>query len=172
MADLARVAARYSPEEWESLIDAINDEARRAELSAVLKELAAASRPRRQRRPAGGVRTPPRAERVRGTLARIREGDAARADLLEDVWLKLRQRELLPTMPLMRAFAEAMGMKGLDAAKREQAVTELMEQIVEIPADALEQMMRDTVVHDRKLGEEYEQWVRLILRQPKESPDR
>jgi hypothetical protein len=47
----------------------------------------------------------------------------------------------------------------------EQAVAELVERLVEIPSGDLEQMMRQTVVEDRELGDEYERWVHLILRQ-------
>jgi hypothetical protein len=166
IADLARLAARYGPEEWDQLIQALEDDQRRAELGGVLSELATASRARRERRPPNDAKRGARAQRVHEELARIRAADPARAELLEDVWLKLRERELLPTLALVRAFAEATGMKGLNSTRREQAVTELMEQIVAMPVEALEQMMRETVVADRKLGEEYERWVSLILRKP------
>jgi hypothetical protein len=171
IADLARLAARYAPEEWERLIAVLDDERRRSQLSAALQELAAASRARREFRPRGAPKQPGPAKRLRAALTNLREVDPARADLLEDVWLKLRQRELLPTMALVRAFAEETGLKGLESTKREQAVTEVMEQIVDMPAEALEEMMRDTAVQDRQLGEEYEQWVRLILRQRSPTSD-
>jgi len=100
---------------------------------------------------------------VRESLAQVRAEDAARADLLEDIWLKLRERELLPTIAAVRVFAQVMGSKGIQSTRRYQAVTELMEQQVALPGDALEHRMRHTVVEDRKLGEEYEEWVRLIL---------
>ncbi len=87
------------------------------------------------------------------------------------MWRKLRQRELLPTMTAVRTFAEATGLKGLESTRREQAVAELIEQLVEMPSDDLEQMMRHTVVEDRKLGDEYERWVRLILQQRSTGPD-
>jgi hypothetical protein len=164
IADLARVAARYPPEEWELLIEIVNDEARRNELQTVLRELAGASRARREaRRSSGATRQPGRAQRVRARLEVIGEEDPERA--------KLRQRELLPTMSLVRAFAEAVGVKGLRSTKREQAVTELMEQIIELPSGALEGLMRNTSVHDRKLGEEYERWVGLILDRPGRSAE-
>ena len=40
--------------------------------------------------------------------------------------------------------------------KREQAVTELMERLVDMPTEAM-RVMRETVVNDRRRGEEYEQ---------------
>lgn len=164
ITDLARLAVRYSPDDWDRLLELLEDERRRGQVTTLLRELAASSRARRQNRPKGSA--PAHAHRVREALAAIGEVDAGRAELLEEVWRKLRQRELLPTLPLIRAFAEATGLKGLNASKRDQAVTELMEQIVDMPHEELERLMRDTVVQDRKLGEEYERWVRLILGQP------
>ena len=84
--------------------------------------------------------------------------------MLDEIWRKLRERELLPTIADVRAFAEAVGRKHLEATRRDQAVTELMEHLVGIPPEALEERMRDTLSSDRQLGEEYEQWVRFILR--------
>lgn len=162
IADLARLATRYAPEEWERLISCLEDEQRRAQISRLLHELAATSRTRRQgSRPV--QRSSARAPKLREALAQTRDRDPARAELLEGVWLKLRQRELLPTMAMVRAFAEAVGLKGLEATRREQAVTELLEHLVQVPSDVLEQMLRQTIVEDRDLGEEYERWVRLIL---------
>jgi hypothetical protein len=164
VADLARLAARYPPRDWQCLIEYFEDDRRRAQLGALLRELAATSRARTRDTSKGVERRPGRAPRVREALDRIRVTDPARANLLEDVWLKLRERELLPTMSTLRAFAEAAGFKGLTSAKREQAVTELMERLIDVPNDALESMTRHAVVEDRKLGEEYERWVQLILR--------
>jgi hypothetical protein len=83
--------------------------------------------------------------------------------MFEDMWTKLRRRELLPTLAAVRAFAEAVGLKELGANRREQAIVELVRQLVAMPSGDLEQMMHQTVVVDRQLGEEYERWVRLIL---------
>lgn len=74
-------------------------------------------------------------------------------------------------MPLVRSFAQATGLKGLQSSKREQAVTELMEYIVAMPPDELQRIMRETVVQDEGgLTAEYERWVSLILGQPPEAP--
>lgn len=171
LADLARLAGKYDAKEWEELASWLDDHARREELRALLLELGTVSRTRRRQAPRR-KRKPSRTAGLRDSLAAIRAEDVDRADLLEDVWLKLRQRELLPSLAAVRAFAEAMGSKGLRATRRDQAVTELMERLVELPGDALEQKMRQTVVEERKLGDEYERWVQLILRRPGDGADR
>jgi hypothetical protein len=162
LGDLARLAAKYPPKDWEQLAAWLADESQREQTRALFIELASVSQARRKRpRRRAKVQAP--ATRLREALAGIRAEDAARADLLDDLWLKLRERELLPTIAAVRAFGHAIGSKGIESTRRDQAVTELMEQLIEMPGDALEQRMRQTVVEDRKLGEEYEDWVRLIL---------
>jgi hypothetical protein len=162
LADLVRLSTKYQPRDWEQLSAWLDDEKQRERLRALLLELVTVSRSRRKPAP-HRARQPGPASRLRDSLTEIRGEDAERADLLEDIWLKLRERELLPTIAAVRTFADAMGSKRITSGRRDQAVTELMEQLIELPGDALEQRMRQTVVADRKLGEEYEQWVQLIL---------
>jgi hypothetical protein len=166
VTDLARLAARYDPEDWERLLAALENDESRARLRNLLADLAAVSRTR-PKRPLGTT-----AAQVRSILAAIQAEDPDHAELLNSIWLKLRSRELLPTMAAVRAFGDAMGAKPFQASKREQAVNELMEKLAKLPGEALEQRMRETIVADRRLGEEYEQWVQLILGRPRavESP--
>jgi hypothetical protein len=164
LRDLAQLAARYRTKDWERLAEWLDDEVQRERIQILLRELASASNaPRKKARRPTKKRTTAPAKRLREALGDVRREDAAKADLLEDIWLKLRERELLPSIASVRAFAQAMGSKGLNATRRDQGVTELMELLVELPTDALEERMRQTVVADRKLGQEYEEWVRLIL---------
>ena len=161
IADLARLAVRYSPDDWEQLIKCLEDRRQRTRLSRLLQELAATSHARPKR--SAGRRNASQAQQLREVLAKARDEDPARAEMFEDMWTKLRRRELLPTLAAVRAFAEAAGLKELGANRREQAIVELVRQLVAMPSEDLEQMMHQTVVVDRQLGEEYERWVHLIL---------
>lgn len=161
IADLARLAVRYSPDDWEQLTKCLEDRRARTQLGRLLQELAATSHARSKR--SGGRRSASQTQQLREVLAKAHDEDPARAEMLEDMWTKLRRRELLPTLAAVRAFAEAAGLKELGANRREQAIVELIRQLVAMPSEDLEQMMRQTVVVDRRLGEEYERWVRLIL---------
>lgn len=162
--DLARLTARYPPGDWRALLECFEDEARRNQVRELLLELQAASRAR-PRRPTKrrGAKKDSRAATVRDEIKRLRETEPARADFLDDVWTRLRARELLPKMPMVRAFAETVGMKGLETTARDQAVSELMAHLVHVPRESLERSLRATPIEDRQLGEEYERWVRLIL---------
>jgi hypothetical protein len=165
LADLARLASKYRPKDWEQLAAWLEDEKQRKQLRLLILELAAASRPSRKRRskPSKGTKRPSAASQVREKLANMRIDDPTRADLLEDTWLKLRERELLPTIADVRAFAQAIDSKGIQASRRDQAVTELLEMLIGLPSDSFEHNMRQAVVEDRNLGEEYQRWVKLIL---------
>jgi hypothetical protein len=162
--DLGRLAARYPPSDWRALLECLEDETRRNQVRELLLDLqfASSSRPRRPTK-ARSAKKESRAAIVRDEIRRLRETEPARADFLDDVWMRLRARELLPKMPMVRAFAETVGMKGLEATAREQAVSELMAHLVHVPPESLERSLRETTVDDRQLGEEYERWVRLIL---------
>jgi hypothetical protein len=166
LSDLARLAAKYRAKDWEQLAAWLDDEKQRDQLRVLVLELAAVSAPPRKRRSTRSKRPSP-ASKVREKLAKMRVDDPARADLLEDTWLKLRERELLPTIADVRAFAQVMDPKGIQASRRDHAVTELLGLLIELPADSLEDKMRQTVVEDRNLGAEYQQWVKLILRSPR-----
>ena len=156
LTELARLAARYEPADWERLLRAIDEPQSRERVRNLLLDLASVSRTKRG--PSGTT-----AAQVRSVLATVRAEDPDRADLLESIWLKLRSRELLPTLAAVRAFGVAMGAKPFKASRREQAINELMEKLAALHGESLEQRMRETIVADRRLGEEYEQWVRLIL---------
>jgi hypothetical protein len=167
--DLARLTKKYKPKDWEELGRLLKDPEQLETFRLLVDELAKTSK--KNRSPAKRKSTKPsRSTKVRDALAAMRKEDPARADLLEDIWLKLRQRDLLPTIAAVRAFAEALGSKGLKSSRRDEAVAELMELFLELPGDTLEEKMRQTAVEDRQLGNEYEAWVNLILRRPPRDP--
>jgi hypothetical protein len=169
LADLARLATKYDAREWAALSSLLDDDAKRGQLRSLIEDLAAVSRKRsrpgsrKKRTKPSPSRKPSRVARLRNGLADLRRTDERHAVLLEDIWLKLRERELLPTLGAVRAFAAAAGLKGLESTRREDAVTELMERLIELPSSSLEERMRMTVASQRDLGQEYGDWVRLIL---------
>lgn len=158
IADLARVVAKYSTEDWRALAEFLRDPENLAELAELAERLGSASRSR-----AGRVAGHARGLPVRDVLAQVRTRDPARADALDDIWSRLRRRELLPEMRSIRAFAEAAGLKSLEATKRDQAVAEIMRQVVNVPPEQLAAALTDASAPDRVLGDEYGRWVRLIL---------
>lgn len=161
LADLARLVSRYEPEDWASLSRLVQDKDSRVRLAALLDELAQASA--RQR---SGTRSQKSVSpiNVRDHLAQLRETNPQRASILNDLWMKLRSRELLPDMPSVRAFSEAIGMKTLVSRRRDQAISEIVKYLITLPDEELQTALsRATIRVDRKFGEEYEKWVALIL---------
>ena len=165
IGDLARLAKKYDAKEWKQLARLLEDPQQRKSFRRLLEEMAAVSR---KHSPKKRSTKPGRAAKVRESLEALAREDPGRAEMLSDVWDKLRRGDLLPTLGTIRAFAAAIGLKGLGASRRDQAVTELMELLIDLPPEALEEKMRETVVEDRHLGDEYEGWVDLILRRPRD----
>lgn len=163
IADLARLIGRYDPEDWTALSRLVQDQDSRAKLAAMLDEFADASARQRlkNRARAPARRTDPN---IRDRLVELRASDPQRADVLNDLRMKLRSRELLPDMPSIRAFSQAVGMKTPVSSKRDQAISEIIEYLITLPDGALQTALsRATMIVDRKLGDEYEKWVTLIL---------
>lgn len=161
LTDLARLVSRYEPEDWAALSRLVQDKESRERLAALLDELAQASA--RQR---SGSRSQKSVSpiNVRDRLTQLRETNPQRASVLNDLWMKLRSRELLPDMPSVRAFSEAIGMKTLVSRRRDQAISEIVEYLITLPDEELQTALsRTTIRTDRKFGEEYEKWVTLIL---------
>jgi hypothetical protein len=166
LADLARLVSRYEPEDWAALSRLVQDPESRERLAALLDELAQASARQRDGRRSQKSVAPTKA---REHLAYLREANPQRASVLNDLRMKLRSRELLPDMPSVRAFSEAIGMKTLISRRRDQAISEIVEYLIPLPDEELQAALsRATIRADRKFGEEYEKWVTLILgRSPK-----
>jgi hypothetical protein len=132
----------------------------------LLTEMALASHEvKGKRKPTAGARKQPpsRIPLLREKIKQVRQTDPASADLLDEIWLKLRERELLPTIADVRAFAAVLGRKELAATRRDQAVTELMEHLAGMDPQRLQAEMRITLSSERRFGDEYERWVSLIL---------
>ncbi len=170
LKDLGRLAQRYPPEQWSLLAAWVDDDRNQRKLAHLLREMTEASRSARDR--PGPTRAPSsRAETIRKTIKEMQEEDPERAAALEALWEKLRAREMLRTMAEMRSFVAHAGLNDLGSTRREQAVAELMVQLMALPKDDVERIARAPSIEDRDLGEEYERWVQLILdRKSDESP--
>jgi hypothetical protein len=161
LGDLARLAARYSPEDWRTLLEFLGDETRRFQVVALLEELHNVSSTRRARSAQASVSS---TAKTRRRLEELKQTDPRRSAVLSDLWRRLRDKEVLPQMSSVRAFCEAIGIKSLKAQKREQAVSEVIDQLATMPYDQLESALTEASrKQDRALGDEYERWVGLIL---------
>jgi hypothetical protein len=158
VADLARLVAKYPAEEWNGLADFLRNPDSVATMADLADRLGSASRSR-AKRSAHAARLPG----VREALKFLRSKDPAQADVLEDMWIRLRRRELMPEMRSVRVFAEAIGLKALEATRREQAVAEVMRHVLDLPPEQLAAALRHASAPDRVLSEEYGRWVDLIL---------
>jgi hypothetical protein len=161
VADLARLVSRYDAEDWAALSRLLQDAESRKALAAMLDELAQASA---RQRSTGRPQRPASPSNIRGRLAELEKTDPERAQVLNDLWMKVRSREVLPDTASVRAFSEAVGIKTLVVRRRDQAISEILEHLITLPDVELQDALsRATIRVDRRLGEEYEKWVALIL---------
>jgi hypothetical protein len=161
IADLGKLVLRYNADEWRSVLRLLQDDAGRALLAALLEELASAS----EKRPTSGKAPPSSASpSTRERLKGLKKTDPRRAVMLDELWAQLRSRQLFSDMRSLRSFAEAIGMKDLRARKYDQAASEVVRYLIELPPEALEATLSQALRReDRRLGDEYARWVALIL---------
>jgi hypothetical protein len=161
VADLARLVTRYSPDDWRTLLLLFENEETRKLVVLLLDELAHASARRRSSNSPSRSTT---SASIRQRLDEMGEAEPAHAHLLADLWARIRSRELLPEMSNLRVFSEEIGMKTLASRNRDQAASEVIGHLMNISEMDLKAALKAASAGvERKLGEEYENWVRLIL---------
>ena len=158
IADLARLARRYPPEDWQALLALLNDESQRGQIVALLEELSEASRHIRSRKRAGAKTSTSR------LLESLKATHPRKAELLRDLRIRLLAGDLFPSLSDLRAFAAALGVEDLPSArKREQNINHLVRCLADLPYDHVVQALSGTTASRRDLGGEYERWVSFIL---------
>lgn len=163
IAELARLAPRYPAQQWKLLAEWVDDEDKRRELGLLLREIADASRAPRRRPNRKRAKAHSHAQKLRAAIDAVRDDDPHRAEILEQAWDQLRSREVLPTLAALRSFVAAAGLNDLKSSRRDQATTELMEQLVTMSQADLDNVTFAVPEDGRSLGEEYERWFHLIL---------
>lgn len=158
VADLARLARRYPPEDWDAILRWLEDDTRRQQLSSLLRQLSIVSKrvmpPRkREKRP----------QSIGRLLEEMRSTEPAKAELLRDLYRRLLTRELLPTPASLREFIEIAGLESSSTQKREQATNQLIRQLASLQHDDIKKALEVASTGPRDLGKEYERWVALIL---------
>lgn len=158
LLDLARLARKYPPRDWQAILTWVQDDAHRARLAALLQQVLAASR---EVRPGQRREAPPAT--IAALLETLLSEDQARAELLSDFWRKLLTRDVLPTPASLRLFAEVVSLKPPTSKKREQAVNDIIRQLAPLPLADLRAALEKASAASAGLGAEYQRWVSLIM---------
>lgn len=158
IVDLAKLANRYSADDWKALVAYLRDDSRRHDLITLLESVGeAGTRRRSSSRP-----RPPTIARV---LDEMTDSDPRAAQLLREFRNKLIVGQLLPRSSDLNSFAEHLGIKDVPQYnKREQAVNFLVRELSLLSYDELVSAMSAADVHGRDFGQDYDNWVKLILR--------
>jgi hypothetical protein len=171
IADLARLARRYPPEDWETIVAWLDDESRRSQVTALLREISSLSKQvsakgKKPKAAKGKEAEKALVERasIETLLEDMRQSEPERADLLSNFRRGLLSRELLPTPNSMRLFADAVGLERPASPRRERNLNQLMRQLTALSLTDLTAALENTSRTSRDLGGEYYQWVEQILR--------
>jgi CDP-glycerol glycerophosphotransferase (TagB/SpsB family) len=160
IGDLGRLAAKYPSDDWRALLSALNDKESRDQVAALLEELISSSS--RQ-----GTRTVKQSSilpDLRERLEHLNKSEPDRARILNDLWLRLRSKELLPDMPSVRSFAENIGIKELTVKKREQAVPAIVLHLARLAQSDFDSTLASALGgRNADIDEDYGRWVEMIL---------
>lgn len=165
--DLARLARKYTPEDWGDLLRLLNDDESRRQVINLLQEIREVSSTNRKRSSKLHKIT-----RIPDLLKDVRAKDPEKGIILSEFWKRLRNHELLVKVSNIRMFANTIGLQDITATKRDQAIGELMRQLIALPTDKIEDALTKTTVEPRDFSEEYERWVSLILSHKRDSKER
>jgi hypothetical protein len=158
LVDLCRLVRRYSSQDWQGIIKWLEDDERRMQFVTLLRELAitskeVASKSRRKENQPGIIHF----------FENLRRIDPVKASLLEEFRSKLQARNVLPTLGDLRIFADSIGFKSFSPRRREEAITQIIKHLGNLPYEEIQKALQKTLIAPRDLGKEYEQWVNLIL---------
>jgi len=156
--DLARLARKYTPEDWDDLLRLLNDDNSRRQVVNLLQEIRAVSSTSRKR----SLKSR-KATRIPDLLKDVRSKDPEKGIILSEFWKRLRNHELLVKVSNIRMFANTVGLQDITSTKRDQAIGELMRQMIDLPREKVEDALKKATAEPRNFGEEYERWVSLIL---------
>jgi hypothetical protein len=162
--EFARLLAEYPREEWLKLAEMLRDTEFIKVLANTVGTLAAvasaASPPRQQRVRPSHYRQPK--EPGGDFLSSLAQGDESKLGLLRKIKRGLDDKMIFKNMADVRSFAELASIKEQLPAKREPAIKEILRHLSRHEPRELEKMLeiRSTV---RNQGQEYREWVNLIL---------
>ena len=161
LQEIGRLVAAHSTSEWETLVDALNDEVRRGEMLNALKACAELSKTIKKRPPAS-VHRQSKVDRV---LVEVTRADQKKGEVLQSLYAELRGQKLFRSMANLRKFAVSCGLKDEIPGRREQVISALILRLSEKPQLEIENLIRRLLVAERDFGKEYKRWANIIMKE-------
>jgi hypothetical protein len=163
LAELVDLLKRYPPGEWRGLADALENPEHRTKVIATLRHLADVG----IFRPESRILRDPASQRHRkpkSALVLLKQKDPRKFELLTRVRQKLISRELLPSAPELRTFAEKIGVDVSRERKREQAVSKLVRALADLTPEEIQNRLGFRWEPEvPPTQSQYDQWVGVIM---------
>lgn len=156
IADLARLTRSHTAADFKRLADMLADEGSRRSIIDVLDQLATTTRRRRVK---SRKRTPASSE----VLTSVEGTDPEKFQILTQFKRAVLAKRLLPEMSQLRDFALNCGVKLPFSKSRERILNHLLGALLHSDSLDLKKKLSE-VPSDKDFGQEYQNWVKLILR--------
>lgn len=158
LVEIAKLLRRFGPKTFESLAIELS----RGELPAALASILASAAkvaPRSENR-SKSPRTP---SDLRPALVALGESEPEKASLLLDVYDRLTDQSLLPTLRDIRMFAADAGLSVPKKGNRVETITSLIKNLQRLPAAELEAKCSALKSSGERSDRSLEGWSRIIL---------
>jgi hypothetical protein len=159
LADLAKLATRYPPEDFQRLAAVLANEEGLNTILTILRgagQLSETLRPKR-------TSTKTLAQRL---IAGFRDTDPQKYDILSG-FLSASRHGVFKRRDHLYAFATSLGIKVLPQTAASDVLAQVVEQLAALPLEGIKDKLQQSIGSERNFSAEYQQWARLILGQRK-----
>ena len=146
LVELAKLARRYGPEEFERLADVIGKPEFASSLSEILRQTARASRTHADSMGSTGDHPGPKAGKritMSALLDRLREQQPEKFAIVSEIRQRLAEKRALPMLADVMIFAENHRYRLEGKRTRDQAVASLLRVLVDLPEKDLRQVLEN-----------------------------
>ena len=158
VAEIGRLLAEYPEKDWRALVNRLREPAFMEDIASAIED-ALVSQAKRSARKATTVRRQPH----RSVIAKVAQDDKAKAEKLYALKSLLTDSENSLSLGDIRGFAVSLGMKDELANRRDQAINQIVRYLAAKTTDEIEAIVQAGPPAQRKRGQEFDRWVKLIL---------
>ena len=163
LLEVARLARKYSADEWRNLLAALKDD---SSLKTLVELAEIMSQPRTNKRLSAypetshqQVRQPP----ITVLLRKVGIDDPEKAEMLKKFRTLTLSKQLFVSVSDLRDFAISCGLKVSNSVDREKITNDLIRAMAGMKSAEVKEKLSSFSVHRSDLSQDYERWVKIIL---------
>lgn len=163
LLEVARLARKYSTDEWRNLLVVLKDD---SALKTLIEVAETMSKPQTRKRAsiyAEAAGAPTRQPPITALLQKLKADEPEKAEVLKKFRTLALSRQLFESTADLRDFAVSCGLKVSSAEDREKVVNDLIRTLAGMKIEELKEKMSSFTVQRSNLSQDYERWVKIIL---------